>query len=84
MIDILLCDVIITIGDVEIKAHKTILVAGSTYFKTMFTTSMIARDLATRVNIQMFDKDAVKNIVQYLYNRYISSMNVIDILKCTD
>ncbi|AGY97922.1 CPXV215 protein [Cowpox virus] len=83
--DDILCDVIITIGDgEEIKAHKTILAAGSTYFKTMFTTPMIARDLVTRVNLQMFDKDAVKNIVQYLYNRHISSMNVIDVLKCAD
>ncbi|ATB55257.1 CPXV215 protein [Cowpox virus] len=83
--DDILCDVIITIRDgEEIKAHKTILAAGSTYFKTMFTTPMIARDLVTRVNLQMFDKDAVKNIVQYLYNRHISSMNVIDVLKCAD
>ncbi|AAQ93300.1 VACCL3_214 [Vaccinia virus] len=52
--DDILCDVIITIGDgEEIKAHKTILAAGSTYFKTMFTTPMIARDLVTRVNLQM-------------------------------
>nr|CAA78622.1 p65 [Ectromelia virus] len=81
----ILCDVIITIGDgEEIKAHKTILAAGSKYFRTLFTTPMIIRDLVTRVNLQMFDKDAVKNIVQYLYNRHISSMNVIDVLKCAD
>lgn len=83
--DDILCDVIITIGDgKEIKAHKTILAAGSKYFRTLFTTPMIMRDLVTRVNLQMFDKDSVKNIVQYLYNRHISFMNVIDVLKCAD
>ncbi|ABF24558.1 kelch-like protein [Variola virus] len=32
----------------------------------------------------MINKDSVKNIVQYLYNRYISSMNIIDVLKCAN
>ncbi|ABF23156.1 kelch-like protein [Variola virus] len=50
--DDILCDVIITIGDEEeIKAHKTILAAGSKYFRTLFTTPMIIRDLVTRVKI---------------------------------
>ncbi|AOP31676.1 kelch-like protein [Skunkpox virus] len=82
--DGILCDVIIVIGDgEEIRAHKTILAAGSKYFRTMFTTPMI-RESETRVNLQMFDKDTVENIINILYNRTISCMNVIDMIKCAD
>ncbi|AOP31887.1 kelch-like protein [Volepox virus] len=83
--DGILCDVIIIIGDgEEIRAHKTILAAGSKYFRTMFTTPMMLRESEIRVNLQMFDKDTIKNIIKYLYNRHISCMNVIDVIKCAD
>ncbi|XP_072107831.1 zinc finger and BTB domain-containing protein 7C isoform X1 [Mobula birostris] len=78
----LLCDVILIVKDQEYKTHRSILAACSKYFKTLFTSDM----LAEQHNVYQIDfvtPEALSAILEFAYTSTltISSSNVKDVLN---
>ncbi|XP_059845739.1 zinc finger and BTB domain-containing protein 7C [Hypanus sabinus] len=78
----LLCDVILIVKDQEYKTHRSILAACSKYFKTLFTSDM----LAEQHNVYQIDfvtPEALSAILEFAYTSTltISSSNVKDVLS---
>ena len=54
-------DVIFNVKDVEIKAHRTVLMARSSYFKTMFNANM-NESTSGKINVPDADPGAFKSM----------------------
>ena len=63
----MLTDITLVCGEVEIEAHKIILVSASDYFSAMFTGGMLEADTG-RVQIHGLDPDALHQIVDFCYS----------------
>ncbi|ODN06264.1 Kelch-like protein 17 [Orchesella cincta] len=63
---IVLCDVIINVGNVSIPAHKVVLAAISPYFHAMFNDDM-AEKTQKAITIHEIDPDAMKQLIDYAY-----------------
>ena len=59
-------DFTFTVSGEDIKAHKAILAARSTYFKNMFQTDM-KENLTDKVEVPDADPDAFRGMLQYIY-----------------
>lgn len=76
-----LCDVVINVGDLSLKAHRVILAACSLYFSAMFTRDM-KESLQGVVHIQEFNPSAIESLIDFCYNFNITITmgNVQDLL----
>ena len=59
-------DVTFIVQDVEIKAHKTVLIARSSYFRTMFSTNM-NESSSGKINVPDADPSAFRSMLEFLY-----------------
>ena len=60
-----LCDVVLTVGEKEIHAHRNVLVTGSDYFKTMFLGNF-NESAMSRIDLSSSIADA--NLLEYIVN----------------
>ena len=62
------CDIILTVGDTKVYAHKIVLIAGSDYFKTMFVGPYKEANMAEiDLSATSSDSKTLENIVNFLY-----------------
>ena len=80
-----LTDFILRVGDREIHAHKCILKISSEYFRAMFDSGMTELNTG-EVNLDIFDFDAVKSVIDYMYGRAIQvdTDNLFPVLSVTE
>lgn len=76
-----LCDVILRVGSLGIKAHKIILSASSPYFKAMFTTNL-CESKQNEITIRDINENAIEQLVDFCYTSKITvdDKNVQNIL----
>lgn len=60
-------DITLVVGNVEIKAHKVILVAQSPVFAAMFQHGEFAESMNNLVKIEDIEPNVVKEMLQFLY-----------------
>ncbi|GCC23509.1 hypothetical protein chiPu_0001905 [Chiloscyllium punctatum] len=72
----LLCDIVLHVGNKEIKAHKLVLASCSPYFHAMFTNEM-SESRQTHVTLHDIDPQALEQLVQYAYTAEI----VLDLIS---
>ena len=77
----LLCDLLLSVDNKEIRAHRIILAAVSPYFRAMFLGKLVESN-QNRVVLHDFDASAIESIVQYAYTGVveIDEFNVQSIL----
>ncbi|XP_072023135.1 kelch-like protein 21 isoform X1 [Amphiura filiformis] len=80
-----LTDVVLTAGGRDFACHKTVLAAGSPYFKAMFTGSLQENELH-RVTLKEVDPVMLGCVIDYLYTSHIqiTTDNVQDLLIASD
>ena len=68
-------------SDHEFEAHRAVLASCSSYFRSMFTTSMIEKEKDI-IEIKDIPKDGLDSILKFVYtnNINITSKNIHDIL----
>ncbi|XP_072101394.1 kelch-like protein 17 isoform X4 [Mobula birostris] len=66
----LLCDIVLHVGNKEIKAHKLVLASCSPYFHAMFTNEM-SESRQTHVTLHDIDPQALEQLIQYAYTAEI-------------
>eukprot|EP00088_Acartia_fossae_P055904 TRINITY_DN65010_c0_g1_i1.p1 TRINITY_DN65010_c0_g1~~TRINITY_DN65010_c0_g1_i1.p1 ORF type:complete len:327 (-),score=45.93 TRINITY_DN65010_c0_g1_i1:37-1017(-) len=71
-----LSDCVVACGNTEFKAHKLILSARSEVFQAMFNTEMKEKN-TSRVEIQDFEPEAVKALLDYLYSEKVNNLDDI-------
>ncbi|XP_063680523.1 kelch-like protein 20 isoform X3 [Bolinopsis microptera] len=78
-------DVVVKIGETEIKAHKCILSACSKYFRAMFTTDL-KEGQTDVVELKNMKEDSVNKVVNFMYTGKIQIVTdgVEDLLKVAD
>lgn len=69
-------DVSFVIGDTEIKAHKIILLANSTYFEAMFGHGTVEIN-ATKIHVTGIEPSVFKELLRYIYCKRVN-----DLKKC--
>lgn len=76
------CDVVLCVGDRDIRAHRLFLSAFSPYFSAMFCNPMKEKDLQTVV-LHELDGQAVEDLIVYAYEGKIrvNETNVQALLK---
>lgn len=76
------CDVVLCVGDRDIRAHKLVLAAFSPYFSAMFCNPMKEKDMQTVV-LHELDGQAVEDLIVYAYEGKIrvNETNVQALLK---
>lgn len=81
----LLCDILLCVDNKEIRAHRVLLAAVSSYFRAMFL-GKLAESNQNRVVLDDFDAAAIESIVQYAYTGRveINEFNVQSILYASD
>lgn len=66
-----LCDVVLSVGNCKISAHKVILSASSPYFRAMFTGELVeARQ--TEITIKDIDETAMEMLIDFCYTSKIT------------
>lgn len=77
----LLCDILLCVDNKEIRAHRVLLAAVSSYFRAM-VLGKLAESNQNRVVLDDFDAAAIESIVQYAYTGRveINEFNVQSIL----
>ncbi|KAL5262132.1 hypothetical protein ACHWQZ_G007733 [Mnemiopsis leidyi] len=78
-------DVVVKIGETEIKAHKCILSACSKYFRAMFTTDL-KEGQTDVVELKDMTEDSVTKVINFMYTGRIQIVTdgVEDLLKVAD
>jgi kelch-like protein 20 len=66
-----LCDVLLTVGNSKISAHKIILSASSPYFRAMFLGEM-AESKMTEIAIKDIDEQAMEMLIDFCYTSKIT------------
>ena len=61
-----LCDVTLNVNGREIRAHRVVLAACSSYFRAMLTTGFLESNLGT-IFLQDCEENAVEELVEFLY-----------------
>lgn len=61
-----LCDITLRVNRREIRAHRVVLAACSSYFRAMLTTGFLESNLGT-ISLQDCDETAVEQLVDFLY-----------------
>ena len=76
-----LCDVVVEVEEMTIRAHRVILAACSPYFRAMFSGEMKESQQGV-VTIKGFRSSAMKSLIDFCYNSSITIdlNNVLDIL----
>lgn len=62
-----LCDIILKVGEREIRAHRLVLAATSQYFYSMFVRDMV-ESRQERVELKGVDPDAMQQLVEFSYS----------------
>ena len=72
-----LCDVVLEVEGSEIRAHRLVLAASSTYFYSMFVRDMLERR-QERIVLQGVDPEAMRLLVEFAYSTKleITTVNV--------
>lgn len=80
-----LCDVILTVDDKEIKAHKVVMAANSPYFEDMFVGEFAEPD-GVPIVIEEVDEDSLLALVQFAYTSRIklTQNNVYRLFEAAD
>ncbi|XP_071500870.1 kelch-like protein 2 [Diadema antillarum] len=65
-----LCDIVLRVGDHEIRAHRLVLASCSAYFHAMFTNDM-SESHRSEVTLHEIDSDAVELLVSFAYTAKI-------------
>ena len=68
-------DIKILVGDETINAHRAVLSAQSDVFQAMFESGLI-ESKSNSVRILDFDKETVKELIDYLYGRELQSTEI--------
>jgi kelch-like protein 20 len=66
-----LCDVVISVGNSKIKAHKIILSASSPYFRAMFTNEL-AESKQNEITLKDIDEQAMEMLIEFCYSSKIT------------
>ena len=61
-----LCDITLKVNGKEIRAHRVVLAACSSYFRAMLTTGFLESNLGT-ITLQDCEENAVEELVEFLY-----------------
>ncbi|ESO08187.1 hypothetical protein HELRODRAFT_75143 [Helobdella robusta] len=79
----ILCDVVIVVGDLLIKAHRLVLSSSSDYFAAMFTSDVLE---ATQEEIVMkeVDPESLHTLIKYMYHGSLDIREeTVENLLCT-
>nr|WGO62758.1 kelch-like protein [Wadden Sea poxvirus] len=74
------CDVIITVENKSIQAHKLILSAGSDYFKCMFNDNFIESN-CSEINIKNIEYNYLQEVIDFIYSGNLNTCNDIFYLQ---
>ena len=79
--DRLMCDITINVGELEIHAHKLVLVSSIPYFYAMFTSDLV-ESKQNSVTLKDMDSSAVEAIIDFAYTATlnVTSRNVQTLL----
>ena len=76
-----LCDIKLIVESKEFDAHKSVLASCSTYFRVMFTTSMIEKE-KDQIEIKDISTEGLDAVLKFIYTNTINITrnNIHDIL----
>ena len=79
--DKMMCDIVLSVDDREIFAHKLVLVSSIPYFYAMFTSDLVESKQA-KITLKGMDATAVETLIDFAYtaNLSVSSHNVQTLL----
>eukprot|EP00112_Aurelia_sp_Birch-Aquarium-sp1_P021520 Seg582.6 transcript_id=Seg582.6/GoldUCD/mRNA.D3Y31 product="Kelch-like protein 2" protein_id=Seg582.6/GoldUCD/D3Y31 len=79
--DRMMCDIVLTVDDREIFAHKLVLVSSIPYFYAMFTSDLV-ESKQTNITLKDMDASAVEALIDFAYTASlsVSSQNVQTLL----
>ena len=79
--DKIMCDILLTVDDREIFAHKLVLVSTIPYFYAMFTSDLV-ESKQSNITLKDMDASAVEALIEFAYtaNLNVTSTNVQTLL----
>ena len=66
----ILCDIKLIVENKEFDAHKSVLASCSTYFRVMFTTSMIEKE-KEQIEIKDISTEGLDAVLKFIYTNTI-------------